>query len=101
MELGAGAIQIVAFVVDSEIGVAKEVVGKEAHTDLEGHQFARECEELDFVRGQLGRLPAPEWAFDKLGDLLSSLILLGQDYAEISELSVTEGRMTFVGRVTG
>ncbi len=56
--------------------------------------------ELDFVRGQLGRLPAPEWAFDKLGDLLSSLILLGQDYAEISELSVTEGRMTFVGRVT-
>ena len=56
---------------------------------------------LDFVRGQLGRLPAPEWAFDKLGELLSSLILLGQDYAEITEMTVTEGRMSFLGRVTG
>lgn len=55
--------------------------------------------ELDFVRGRLGRLPAPEFAFDLLGDLIVSVILLGQDYAEISELSVGDGTLTFVGRL--
>lgn len=57
--------------------------------------------QLDFVKGRLGRLPAPAWAFDKLGSLVASLILLGGDYAEISELTVQEGRLTFEASVTG
>ena len=55
--------------------------------------------ELDFVEGRLGRLPAPEFAFDLLGDLIGSVILLGEDYLEISGLSVGAGTLTFVGRV--
>ena len=51
--------------------------------------------ELDFVKGRLGRMPAPAWAFDMLGRLVASLILLGDDYAEISDLTVTEGRLAF------
>jgi hypothetical protein len=54
---------------------------------------------LDFVEGRLGRVPAPEFAFDLLGDLLSSLILMGQDYAEISDLTVSDGSLRFVGRL--
>jgi hypothetical protein len=56
--------------------------------------------ELDFVKGRLGRLPAPAWAFDLLGRLAASLILQGQDYAEISNLTVQDGRLTFEARVT-
>jgi hypothetical protein len=56
--------------------------------------------ELDFVKGRLGRLPAPAFAFDLLGRLASSLILQGQDYAEISNLTVEEGRLTFEASVT-
>ncbi len=52
------------------------------------------------MEGRLGRLPAPEWAFDRMGAMLSSLILMGQEYAEIENLSVTDGRMTFAGSVT-
>ncbi len=51
--------------------------------------------ELDFVRGRLGRLPAPAWAFDRLGGLISSLILQGRDYAEITNLAVEAGHLTF------
>ena len=56
--------------------------------------------ELDFVKGRLGRLPAPSWAFDLLGRLAASLILQGRDYAEISNLTVAPGRLTFEARVT-
>jgi hypothetical protein len=55
--------------------------------------------ELDFVKGRLGRLPAPEWAFDKLGQLISALILMGRDHVEISEITVDPGRLTFAGRL--
>jgi hypothetical protein len=51
--------------------------------------------ELDFVKGQLGRLPAPAPAFDLLGRLAASLILQGRDYAEIANLRVEQGRLTF------
>lgn len=51
--------------------------------------------QLDFVQGRLGRLPAPEWAFDRLGNLMASLLLQGRDYAEITNLTVREGRFTF------
>jgi hypothetical protein len=56
--------------------------------------------ELDFVEGRLGRIPAPEWAFDRMGAMLSSMILMGQDYAEIEHLAVTDGRLVFAGSVT-
>ena len=57
--------------------------------------------ELDFVKGRLGRVPAPEWVFDRVGTMLSSLILMGQDYAEITTLRVGEGRLLFAGVVKG
>ena len=56
--------------------------------------------ELDFVKGQVGRLPAPAPAFDLLGQLAASLILQGRDYAEISRLQVEQGRLTFEASVT-
>jgi hypothetical protein len=55
--------------------------------------------ELDFVKGRLGRIPAPEWAFDQMGRLVASLLVRGSDYAEIRELTVEDRRMTFVGVV--
>lgn len=55
--------------------------------------------ELDFVEGRLGRLPAPEWLFDQTGRLLSSVILMGRDYAEITALRVEQGRLTLRGEV--
>jgi hypothetical protein len=51
--------------------------------------------QLDFVKGKLGRLPAPEAAFDLLGKLVASLMLQGRDYAEISNLRVEQGRLSF------
>ncbi len=53
---------------------------------------------LDFVEGQLGRVPLPEFLFDPLGDLLARAILAGQDFVEVSEISVTEGSLTVAGR---
>lgn len=55
--------------------------------------------ELDFVEGRLGRLPAPEWLFDQTGRLLSSVILMGRDYAEITALRVEQGRLVLRGEV--
>lgn len=57
--------------------------------------------ELDFVEGRIGRLPAPEWLFDRTAGLLSSMILLGRNYAEISQLEVRRGTLTFVGAISG
>lgn len=55
--------------------------------------------ELDFVEGQIGRLPLPEFLFDPLGKVVSRMLLAGQDYAEISQLTVGPGTLTFTGRV--
>lgn len=55
--------------------------------------------ELDFVEGQLGSVPLPAFLFDPLGNLLGQALLAGQDYAEITELTITEGALTFDGRV--
>jgi hypothetical protein len=54
--------------------------------------------ELDFVEGKLGPLPLPESLFDVIGKGLSTIILAGQDYAEIQEITVGEGRLTVRGR---
>lgn len=55
--------------------------------------------ELDFVDGQLGSLPLPEFLFDPLGELLSQALLAGQDYAAITELTVADGTLTFAGEL--
>lgn len=55
--------------------------------------------ELDFVEGQLGSLPLPEFLFDPLGNLLSQVLLAGQDYATITELTVADGSLTFAGEL--
>lgn len=54
---------------------------------------------LDFVSGRLGRVPLPELVFDWLGGLMASAVLFGREHAEISELSVGDGTLTFEGRV--
>lgn len=53
--------------------------------------------ELEFRRGQLGRIPAPRWAFNGLGRLVASLVLQGREYAEISQLTVADGTLSFTG----
>jgi len=54
---------------------------------------------LDFVSGRLGRLPLPELAFDALGRAMASAILLGRDRAQVSEITVGDGTLTFEGRL--
>lgn len=66
---------------------------------LAPHASADELE-LDFVSGRLGRLPLPESVFDWLGRGLASVILLGREHAEVAELSVGDGTLTFVGRLS-
>lgn len=53
---------------------------------------------LDFVEGNLGPVPLPEGLFDLVGKGLSQIILIGQDYAEITTIEVSEGTMTIGGR---
>jgi hypothetical protein len=53
---------------------------------------------LDFVAGRLGPLSLPEGLFDLIGKGLSRIILAGQDYAEIQEITVSEGTLTVRGR---
>ena len=53
---------------------------------------------LDFVEGKLGPIPLPEGLFDLVGRALSKAILTGQEYAEISEITVSEGTLTLRGR---
>jgi hypothetical protein len=50
---------------------------------------------LDFVSGRLGRLPLPEFLFDWFGGMLARGVLLGQDLAQVSEISVSDGSLTF------
>jgi len=53
---------------------------------------------LDFVEGKLGPVPLPEPLFDLVGKALSRVILAGQDYAAIQEITVGEGTLTLRGR---
>lgn len=54
---------------------------------------------LDFVEGDLGPVPLPESLFDIIGTGLARTILAGQEYAEISEITVGGGRLTIAGRL--
>jgi hypothetical protein len=53
---------------------------------------------LDFVEGQLGPVPMPEIIFDYLGKGLVRALLAGREYAEITEIRVTDGVATISGR---
>jgi hypothetical protein len=53
---------------------------------------------LDFVEGQLGPVPMPEILFDYLGKGLARALLAGREYAEITEVRVTDGVLTVSGR---
>ena len=53
---------------------------------------------LDFIEGDLGPVPMPEGLFDLIGKGLAQVILIGQDYAEITTIEVAEGILTVGGR---
>jgi len=53
---------------------------------------------FDFVEGQVGRLPLPKGLFDLVAQALVRAILMGQDFAEITRIEVTEGTLTLSGR---
>jgi hypothetical protein len=60
---------------------------------------AREGElALDFVEGQLGPVPLPEGLIDVLGRGLAKVILAGQGWAELDEITVGDGWLTLRGR---
>lgn len=54
---------------------------------------------FDFVSGRLGRMPLPELAFDWMGGVAAQAILMGREHAEISEITVGDGMLTFEGRL--
>jgi len=49
---------------------------------------------LDFVEGNLGPVDIPEALIDSIGKGLVKLILLGDEFVEVNEISVTDGSMT-------
>ncbi len=56
--------------------------------------------DLDFVEGQIGPLPVPEWLVDSFTQGLADLLLASQDYVEVSAVQVDEGTLTVSGRGT-
>lgn len=54
---------------------------------------------FDFVEGQVGGVPMPELVFDLLGRGLSEAVMLGQAYAQITEISVGAGTLAVRGQV--
>lgn len=57
--------------------------------------------ELDFVAGNLGGLPMPELIFDPIGNLLARMILAGQEFIRVDEITVVQGSLTLSGEWTG
>ncbi len=54
---------------------------------------------LDFVSGRLGRMPLPEPVFDWLGRAIAGGVLLGDEYVQVTEISVADGSMTLSARL--
>jgi hypothetical protein len=54
---------------------------------------------LTFVEGSIGRVPVPAWLAEQVVANVDALLLLGQDYADISDVTVTEGQMSVTGRL--
>ena len=52
--------------------------------------------ELDFVSGRLGRAPLPELLFDWAGRSVARGVLAARGIARIEEISIEDGRATFV-----
>lgn len=53
---------------------------------------------LDFVEGQIGSIQLPPFLFDLLGKGLVKALMLGQEYAEITQIQVSAGTLTLSGR---
>ena len=53
---------------------------------------------LDFVEGQLGSASMPEVVFDLIGKGIAEALVLGQTYAEVTEIRVSDGTLTLSGR---
>ena len=54
---------------------------------------------LTFVEGNIGPLPVPAWLADQLITNTDALLLMGQDYADISDVTVNEGELSVTGRL--
>jgi hypothetical protein len=52
---------------------------------------------LDFVEGNLGPVDIPESLIDSIGSGLVKLILLGDRFVEVNEISVSNGKITLRG----
>lgn len=53
---------------------------------------------LNFVEGQIGPVALPAFVFNLLDRGLAELLLLGQAYAQVQEVAVTEGAFTIRGQ---
>jgi hypothetical protein len=56
---------------------------------------------LDFVEGNLGPVEVPELLIDQVGKGLARAIMAGQEFIEITDITVSEGTMTLAGRYVG
>jgi|GEM_PF-2354060 len=54
---------------------------------------------LTFVEGSIGPVPMPAWLADQLVTNVDALMLMGQDYASVSDVTVTEGELSVTGRL--
>jgi hypothetical protein len=53
---------------------------------------------FDFVEGQVDRFKMPEIVFDLIGKGVAEALMLGQEYAEITQIQVSGGTFTLSGR---
>lgn len=54
---------------------------------------------LTFVEGSIGPVPMPAWLADQLVTNVDALMVMGQDYASVSDVTVTEGELSVTGRL--
>ena len=52
LELGAGAVEVLGFVVDVEVVIPLEIISEETHTALHRHQLGTPRQGLFFQRGE-------------------------------------------------
>jgi hypothetical protein len=54
---------------------------------------------LTFVEGSIGPLPVPDWLAGEVVANVDALLLLGQDFAAIRDVTVAEGELSVTGRL--
>lgn len=54
---------------------------------------------LTFVEGSIGSVRVPAWLAERVMANVDALLLMGQDYAEISQVVVSQGEMSVTGRL--